>query len=196
MARCGIWLLPIFLFILLLRVDKVRQTTSSILVESRLEQRQKVGERQTQWLWEPERTVSSGNGRPSHIAGKGSLWSSSLHPTPRTPQLGLCQSPIFTLPSRLLCPQISPDPEILLLQAGCCVRETRDNYLRGLCRGECGPPYVIGNEVGYARELDWKCRRKWLYDSNSKMFDAGQTAQRLLLERSSHRTQWFLILSS
>lgn len=117
----------------------------------------------------------------------------TLHPEPHGFVSAKAQSP---LPSRLLCPQISPEPEKLLLRAGCCVRETRGNYLTGLCRGECGPPYVIGNEVGYARELDWKCRRKWLYDSSSKIWDAGQTAQWVLLERSSHRMQWLLILSS
>lgn len=72
MARCGIWPPPISLFILLLRVNKVRQTTSRILVESRSEQRQKVGERQTQWLWEPGKMVTSENGRLSRKT-KGSL---------------------------------------------------------------------------------------------------------------------------
>lgn len=73
MARCGIWLPPISLFILLLRVNKVRQTTSSILVESRLEQKQKAGERQTQWLCEPGKMVTFENGRLSRKTAKDSL---------------------------------------------------------------------------------------------------------------------------
>lgn len=179
MAHCGIWLPPISLFILLLRVNKFRQTTSSILVESRLEQRQ---DRKLV----RDKPSSCGNQKERWVLETGDLATKQvkapviLTPTPCTPHLTAWPLPKPNLPSRLLCPQISPEPEKLLLRAGCsqgCAE-----------RGECGPPHVIGNEVGYARELDWKCRRKWLYDSNSKMFNARQTAQRLLLERSSHRT--------